>query len=185
MRSSWLLFTLFVVGCGGEAVIDPPLGSGGATGSTSSSTTDGTTSTTSTSSGGPDDFTIEVISAIGGANCQPVVPPDPMDMSITLEVDNTMNAQALQVAVNEVSIEGAQFVSRFEVDMVQSGLVSAGTTGKLDLVKVPGSLSGTPGSGCAWCELGNLQSATLLLDVVAEGIPFTIEGRVDSYGCVQ
>ncbi len=185
MRSSWLLLSLFAIGCGGEAVIDPPLGSGGATGSTSSSTTDGTTSTMSTSSGMPGDFTIEVVSAIGQANCQPVVPPDPMGMGITLEVDNTMNAQALQVAVNEVSIENDQFVSRFEVDILQSGLISAGTTGQLELVKVPGSLSGTPGSGCAWCDLDNLQTATLFLDVVAEGIPFTIEGRVDSYGCVQ
>ena len=182
MRSSWLVLALFALGCGGEAIIDPPLGSGGATGSTSSSST--TSNTSSTSSGQPGDFSIEVVSAIGGANCQPAVPPDPMDMTISLEVDNSMNAQALQVAIDEVSIEGEGVTSTFDVDLVQSGLISAGTVGQIELVKVPGSLSGTPGSGCAWCELDALQTSTLVLDVVAEGVPFTVEGRVDSYSCV-
>jgi len=186
MRSYRLVLALFAVGCGGEAIIDPPLGSGGATGSTSSSSTTTNTSSTSTStsSGQPADFSIEIVNASGGANCQPAVPPDPMDLLISLEVDNSMNTQALQVAVNEVSIEGEGITSTFEVDLVQSGLVSAGTVGQIDLVKVPGTLSGTPGSGCAWCELGTLQNSTLVLDVVAEGVPFTVEGRVDSYSCV-
>lgn len=129
------------------------------------------------------DFSVAIRSAIGGANCQPVVPPDPMNMEIVLEVDNTMNAQALQVSVTGAAIQGDNAFSSFEVDILQSGLISAGTKGTLELLKVPGSLMGSPGSGCAWCELDELQNSTLILDVVAEGLTFTVEGRVDSYGC--
>ncbi|MEM1031953.1 MAG: hypothetical protein AAGN82_16515 [Myxococcota bacterium] len=181
-------------GCGGQAIIDGSGGGGGATASTTSggggdvvvTTTTGAPDPSTTSGGPQGPFDISVLSAFGAANCAPIIAPDPMSMEIELLVDNSANDQALALVVDQVSIESTASTTRsvFAVDSSQPPLIPAFTEGVLSFEKVPNSLGGTEGSACVWCDLMELQFAVLVVEGVAGGMPFTAEGRVDSYSCV-
>lgn len=157
-----------------------PQGVGGEGGATTVTTTTTTATTiTTTTSGGGMDFRIGIVSALGNANCQPAVPPDPMNVDFVLDVDNSQNDLALQLVVTAATIDSPEGSTAFDVVPLGTDLVAAGVQTTLPFAKVPGSAQGS--SGCTYC---NDPELFLTLEISAGGVPVTVEGPVDSFSCV-
>ena len=174
-RSLSALLCAASAACGGIAVIDPgPSGAGGEGGTVPTSSV-----TASTASGGGElPFRIEIRSALGTADCQPVITADPLGVDIVLSVDNTANPQALQLSVTGASIETVMGATDFEVTPLATTLVNAGVETTLPFAKVKNTASGL--SGCSYCSETAID---LGLSLSAAGVPLVVEGVLDSFSC--
>jgi hypothetical protein len=154
-----------IAGCGGIAVIDADPGAGGGT---------TTTSTTTTPTGGTLDVVFE--SAFANANCQPVIPSDPLNVSADLSMTNA-GASPVSAEIGFAQIDSASGNTVFAMTPTNVQ-VGAGETLAVELQKVPNSGSGT--NGCSYCSATDLSFS---VDIVIGLASQTVTGAVSSIGC--
>lgn len=154
--SFWLL-----TGCGGLVVFERDDGEGGAGGSSTTSTTSSTTATSSksstTSTGSSAQIDPQIIDAKLGANCKPVVGPDPILGSIVVRYANQGSAAgSLEIADAQILIanpmEGWAFP--LELSPTSSGTIAAGAVVDVEHAKVA-----TPGDASFICSLCGLDAS--------------------------
>lgn len=134
-------------GAGGEAPGGAPTTGGGGSGGGEGG------------SGGqaPSDIVASLTEAALFGNCKPVIGPDPVSGTVTVDYDNTgITAGALNVTSVELALTGidATLTWRFLVDPDSSGVVPAGDTAQVIHSKVADSGSGDKGvvTPCGYCS---------------------------------
>jgi hypothetical protein len=157
---------LGALGCGGKAVID---------GEDTTSSTTTSSSTTTTGSGSIE--SIEILSALVFANCQPVIAPDPLGAEIVVRFNN-MGSAAANVTLVGASLEAEVGVTVFS--MSPPAFPASVGTSDVTLVKDEGSASGT--LGCDFCTATDI---AVELSFEIDGNGRSINAPIDSIGCTK
>jgi hypothetical protein len=200
MRS--LFFSsLILLPCIGLAACDDdstdPDGTGGTGGggapatSTSTSSAGGPTTGASTSDAATTSTEIpDPVSSIGanvtdatfGANCQPVVGPDPIQGSIEVTYQNTGTAPgSIPLTEVELMIGGPSNLFVFTMDPDESGTLAAQETKMVTHTKVADSTTPNAADVCNHCG----QTAYVTVRWLNEmGIPLEQTVEVETFGCV-
>jgi hypothetical protein len=158
-----------LAGCGGTAVIDEPVGTGGSGG------------------GGQSALTVRLGSASVSMHCMPAVPPDPVSVTFSATYDNsagTADAEATLLA-GRVDFGGPPQSLRwsFELSPTTSSVVAAGATITRQHQKVPASGSGdVPPYPCDFCAT---PSAVLEVDYWVDGRQATASAGTGPIGCTH
>jgi hypothetical protein len=120
---------------------------------------------------------IELLDILVSANCQPVVPADPLRVVFTLAIENTSSLPAEGIIVS-AGLKGNPGATTFAVSPPSTGEVTAGTTTDVKFTKVDGTASGTP--GCNWC---NATDARMVLEIDVSGQSMTLDELISSASC--
>jgi hypothetical protein len=149
------------------ATLDDDGSSGGSSeeGSTSSADSSGTADASSSDSatGNPVELEVELSDAMAFMSCKPVVPPDPLFVSVTLFFDNPGEGiGTADVTAARLSSGGVEEVS-FDLMPASFGPFDPGDMTTADAMKVDGSAM--PQEGCETVQCGGDYDLEIVFDV--------------------
>ena len=169
MRASLALACLLASACGGLVVYEEDGGAGGGSGVTGpgsvavATAAQGTSVVASSSTGGNGgDMTATIVEAKLGANCMPVVGPDPIYGSVLVEYANQSFGSSISATVSQVNVS---FVNAnegwvFPIALTPSGSGDVGPGGVVTLEHAKAATDGDSSFVCQLCG----QEGTVTVD---------------------
>jgi hypothetical protein len=152
---------------------------GESTGTTGRFTTDGSTTDGSTT-GGMASLDATMASLAISQDCMPVVPPDPVNASFVLSLDNTGDVAASASVTSAAFLDaGGMQVATLDVVPDAFGPIAAGDSSMTMVSKAAASL--VPSNGCNVLLCGQAYTLELRLDVDGTEV---IASDVGVVGCV-
>jgi hypothetical protein len=139
----------------------------GSTSSADSSGTDGSSGSSDSSgedpTGNPVELEVELTDPQAWQDCMPIVPPDPLNLSVTLEFDNPgLGIGTADVTAARLSSGGVEVIS-FDVSPASFGPFDPDDMTISATTKVDGSAS--PQNGCETVECGGEYDLEIVFDV--------------------
>ena len=155
---------------------------GSTAGETEGETTAATSEGSSSEGGSTDGGMASIDAAMSGLmifqDCMPIVPPDPVGASFTLELTNTGDVPASATVVSATFINaGGMAVGTIDVSPNAFGPIAVGGNSMTVVTKVPNSL--TPPNGCGVVQCFQGYSLELELDVDGSPVLVSDTANVD------